>query len=142
MIGVAGHDIFDLGLNLNTRLAPSLVDRRAPVNYQDTYNDQTSIRLPFASEDLPSFILDSLPITPDSFRIRITIQRTDVADGWGAMTIPGGIYDVLRIKRTQIQSARIKRRAAKFDDLTIHHHQLHAKQVVGCDTVFQTVRAT
>ena len=114
LIGVAGQDIFNLGLKLNTRLAPSLVDRRAPVNYQDTYNDQTSIRLPFASEDLPSFILDSLPITPDSFRIRITIQRTDVADGWGAMTIPGGIYDVLRIKRTQIQSARIDAKLSFF----------------------------
>lgn len=114
LIGLAGQDIVNLGLNLNTRLHPALTDRRAPVDFQDTFDEQTNVNYSFAAEDLPSFILDSLPITPDSFRIRLNIHRSDVADAWGAITIPGGIYDVLRIKRVQVQNVRIDAQLSFF----------------------------
>ncbi len=114
LIGLAGQDIVNLGLNLNTRLHPALTDRRAPTDFQDAFDEQTNVNFSFASEDLPSFILDSLPITPDSFRLRLNIHRSDVVDAWGTATIPGGIYDVLRIKRVQVQNVRIDAKLSFF----------------------------
>ena len=42
------------------------------------------------------------------------MQRTDVVDAWGEMTIPGGIYDVLREKRTQISEVRLDAKVPFF----------------------------
>ncbi|MBK7873465.1 MAG: T9SS type A sorting domain-containing protein [Saprospiraceae bacterium] len=57
--------------------------------------------------DLPVAIVNQLPVRPDSVRIRIAINRFDVVDAWGNVTIPGGTYPVLREKRTRYRETRL-----------------------------------
>ena len=108
LLGFFGEDPLHFGVKVLTRYNPPIVDRRAPLRYLDNNKVQSALLLPFSADDLPKAILDQLPITPDSLRIRITIDRRDVVDSWGKVTIPGGIYDVLREKRTEIRETRVE----------------------------------
>lgn len=107
LLGFYGEDPLGLGIQAAYRFDPPLVQQRAPLEYQDNNNSQANLSLAFSADDLPAGVLDNLPITPDSLRIRLNIQRSDVADAWGIMTIPGGIYDVLREKRTEVRETRL-----------------------------------
>lgn len=102
-VGYQGVDPANLGINLLVHLNPALIERKAPLNFIDFGSSSAAALLPFAAEDIPGGILDSLPITPDSIRLRIAIDRTTIVDGWGKVTIPGGIYDVLREKRVEVR---------------------------------------
>lgn len=120
IVGFYGKDPVGFGINLLTRYTPPIVERRAPLNYKDNSRIETAILLPFSADDLPDFVLDQLPITPDSLRIRLAIERRDVVDAWGKMTIPGGIYNVLREKRTEIRETRVEAKLASlpWQDIT------------------------
>ncbi len=107
LVGYQGLDPANLGISIIVHLNPTLIERRAPLNFIDFGNSYSAILLPFAAEDIPGGILDSLPITPDSIRIRIAIDRTNVVDGWGKVTIPGGVYDVLREKQIEERNTLI-----------------------------------
>ncbi len=101
LIGYQGLDPANLGINLIVQLNPTLIERKAPLNFIDFGNSYAAILLPFAADQIPGGILDSLPLQPDSIRLRVTIDRTNVVDGWGKATIPGGTYDVLREKQIE-----------------------------------------
>lgn len=98
-----------IGFNFSTliKFSPPVVDRRAPMTFPSNNVAEGALLLPFAAEDLPGGILDSLPITPDSIRLRINFERVDFVDAWGTLAIPGGTFDVLREKRTQITETRV-----------------------------------
>jgi len=97
-LGFAGADPAGLGLDVITQFAPPIVERRAPLNYEDENSATGNVLIPFAFDDLPGFLTDSLelPITPDSIRIRVEVSRISNVDAWGNMTIPEGTYEVLR----------------------------------------------
>ncbi len=114
LVGFYGKDPLGFGMQVLTRFTPPMVERRAPLKYKDNNRVESSILLPFSADDLPNEILDQLPITPDSLRIRIAIERRDVVDAWGKITIPGGIYDVLREKRTEIKETRVDAKLSFF----------------------------
>jgi hypothetical protein len=101
LIGYQGLDPANLGITLLVHFNPSLIERRAPLNFIDFGSSSSAILIPFAADDIPGGILDSLPITPDSIRLRVAIDRSYVVDGWGMATIPGGTYDVLREKQIE-----------------------------------------
>lgn len=107
VLGLFGIDPLGLGVETVTRFSPPAISQRAPLSYGDVNDSETDLTIPFSADDLPGGILDNLPISPDSLRIRINIQRTDDVDAWGTLTIPGGIYDVLREKRTEIRDTRL-----------------------------------
>lgn len=106
-LGYYGADPLGLGINLVVRYSPPLIERRAPLNYQNTYETTSNLTIPFSADDIPGSFLDSLPISPDSFRIRVNIVRTDEVDAFGTLTIPGGTFDVLRMKRTDVNTTRL-----------------------------------
>ncbi|MDF1864131.1 MAG: T9SS type A sorting domain-containing protein [Saprospiraceae bacterium] len=99
------------GFDLNTllRFNPPLVERRALTFPQQDISN-TSVFIALATDDLPQEILDilDLPLLPDSLRINIETERIDFVDAWGSMTIPGGIYDVLRVKRTETNNISVE----------------------------------
>jgi hypothetical protein len=107
LIGLAGTDPLNLGIEINPALEESQIERRAPLNYGDTFDSTIKLTYAVASEDIPQELLDELPITPDSIRMRLLINRRDEVDAWGTMSIPGGTYDVLREKRTLDQDVRL-----------------------------------
>ncbi|HHH50672.1 MAG TPA: hypothetical protein ENK52_06815, partial [Saprospiraceae bacterium] len=123
-LGYTGMDPAGLGIPLLVKFKPSITERRAPMNYGDTNTDQTEAVIPFSADELPSQILDSLPIRPDSLRLRMTINRSDKVDAWGKMIIPGEgqgeTYEVLREKRVEIReiSLDVKVSILPWQDIT------------------------
>lgn len=107
LLGLFGYDPLDMGLDALARFRPPAVERRVPLRYLDSNESSFNLSLLFAADDLPNALLDQLPITPDSLRIRIRTERFDVVDAWGRLIIPGGIYDVLREKRTETRQVRL-----------------------------------
>ncbi len=110
LLGLFGIDPLGLGVETVTRFSPPAISQRAPLAYGDVNESETNLSVPFSTDALPGGVLDNLPITPDSLRIRINIQRTDEVDAWGTLTIPGGVYDVLREKRTELRETRLDAR--------------------------------
>ncbi len=107
-LGFSGGDPTGFGIDLVAVLDPALIEARAPVNYLDlnTYGSETNI--PFSADAIPGGLLDSLPIAPDSLRIRVIVDRTDLVDAWGTVKIPGGQeYEVLRQKRFELTETRL-----------------------------------
>ncbi len=107
LIGYQGPDPANLGLNLSIHINPPLVERRAPLNFTDSYSDEAAVLVPIDADDIPGGILDSFAITPDSLRLRIAIDRNGFVEGWGSLTIPGGTYDVIREKRVELTETRL-----------------------------------
>lgn len=106
-MGFVGEDPIGLGINAIAKYEPRYIERRAPMNYQNSHTSESNLSLPFSTDDLPSGIFDELPITPDSLRLRIAYDRTDEVDAWGTIQLPEGLYDVLREKRTEIRAIRL-----------------------------------
>ncbi len=102
-MGFAEADLIGIDVETLTKFAPALEELQVPLNYQDKKTSNSKTTLAFGVESLPGYLLDSLPISPDSVRLRVEIQRNDVIDAWGVLSIPGGDYEVLRKKRTEIR---------------------------------------
>lgn len=131
LLGFFGQDPAGLGIEGLFRYEPPLIERRAPLQYQDVNTSSTNISFAFSADDLPAQITDALPISPDSIRIRLNAARTEEADAWGTLTIPGGIYDVLREKRTEEQQIRLDAKIGFFSwfditDIVLELLQLEA----------------
>ncbi len=108
LIGRYGDDPLNLGLSLVTHYRPTAIERYGPMEYEDKFEDDHAFMFAFAAEDLPDGVFSDLPITPDSLRIRVDVQRQGAVDAWGSLIVPGGIYDVLREKRFETRNARLE----------------------------------
>ncbi|NUM77830.1 T9SS type A sorting domain-containing protein [candidate division KSB1 bacterium] len=98
---------YDLVSNALFTYGPPLVERRAPVNFFDINQSSSGILEKFLPSAFPPALIAALPVTPDSLRYRVAINRLDVVDAWGSLSIPGGAYNVLREKRTQYRETRL-----------------------------------
>lgn len=107
LLGTYGMDPANLGLKIGVRYGDGLIERKMPLAYKDKYNSTVQTEIAFSSDDLPLAILDQIPIKPDSFRIKININRDVVVDGWGKIQIPNGTFSVLREKRTEVRQVRV-----------------------------------
>ncbi len=114
-LGYFGEDPAGLGLTAVFPYSPPLTERQAPLAFGDSFESETNLSLPFSADDLPLEILGELPITPDSIRLRINRRITEEADAWGSLILPGGIYDVLRKKQTNIRDIRVDAKIGFFD---------------------------
>lgn len=106
-MGSFGDDPLGIGMDLTTHWLPAMPDQRAPLNFFDIYQASSSCMVAFLPGLMPPGTVDQLPAQPDSLRIRGSLQRLDVVDAWGTLTIPGGSYPVLRMKRTEYREYRI-----------------------------------
>ncbi|MCA0238558.1 MAG: T9SS type A sorting domain-containing protein [Bacteroidetes bacterium] len=104
-LGYAGVAANSFGIQVLAKYSPPITERKVPLNFFDLNPQEFNLTLPFSSDVLPDTLLSFLPIVPDSFRIRLTTNRTELTDGWGNCQIPGGNYEVLRIKRTDYISS-------------------------------------
>ncbi len=109
LIAVHGTDPALFGLETTAVFDPPVVDRRAPLQYGDTFESTSQFAVAMATEDLPPELIDTLglPIVPDSIRIRFTSQRSDTVDAYGTLTLPIGTFEVLREKRVDRRETRI-----------------------------------
>lgn len=102
-----GTDPTGFGVEALVKFTPPIIERCAPMNFGDVNSSESNASFAFGAEVIPDTLLDAFPIVPDSIRIRINQDRTDIVDAYGAITIPGGTYEVLREKRTQTRSTRV-----------------------------------
>lgn len=103
LLGYAGGDPANLGVDVLAKFAPPLAERLSPLNFFDINQQTTDLSLPFSLDALPDSLVANIPGAQfvDSIRVRINYQRLGVVDGWGTLMIPGGQYPVLREKRTE-----------------------------------------
>jgi hypothetical protein len=101
LLGFYGSDPSTFNVGVQARYQPPRAERRSPLVFFDVYQEDTDLSIPISTEALPDSLLQGLPIQFDSIRIRRSVQRLEVVDGWGTAQIPGGQYPVLRQKRTE-----------------------------------------
>lgn len=114
-LGYSGADLLGLDFAPAVRYSPPLVNVQTPISYGTQQNSISNALIPFAAEDIPFGIFDSLPISPDSFRIKIEIERAEIADGFGNLTLEEGNYAVLRVKRYDNVSVRLEAKIPFLD---------------------------
>ncbi len=136
-LGYYGADPIGLGFNAAIKYNPPIVERRSPVNFFDINQISSGLLLPVSAADVPGTIVNQLPVRPDSLRIRIAINRLDVVDAWGNVTIPGGTYPVLREKRTQFREFRLDAKVPPLGwlDVTDVAIQSLGLTTLGVDTI-------
>lgn len=104
---------FDVIGNSLFNYNPPMAERRAPVNFFDINQISSGVLEPFPPGAFPPTLIAALPVSPDSLRYRsgssgLGINRLDVVDAWGSLSIPGGTYNVLREKRTLLRETRLQ----------------------------------
>lgn len=111
LLGYAGGDPANFGVNVLARFVPSIIERRSPLNFFDVNQQTTNLSLPFSTDALPDSLVANIPGIDliDSIRVRINFQRLEVVDGWGELKIPGMPMPtpVLREKRTQYTTTNL-----------------------------------
>lgn len=138
LVGYAGQDPLGQGLNIVTRFNPASIERWSQVQFFDLHNSESALLIAFSTASIPGGIFDNLPIAPDSIRIRIATQRTDLADAWGVMQLPGNQqFSCVREKRTEYRDVRLDAKVGPlpwFDitDLLIQNSPLPG---LGRDTI-------
>ena len=108
LLGFFNANLGILPVGLRPKFEPPSLERRAPLLFSSTNNNKTGFSVPFSTDIIPDTFLASLPIRPDSLRIRFVTNRQDRVDAFGKIRIPGsGDLNCLRERRYEITETRI-----------------------------------
>jgi hypothetical protein len=108
-MGFAGNNVFSgFDLSILAKNEPNLVEKTAPMRYEDTFNNSAVQLIPFSAALLPDTLFAGLPVRPDSIRLNTRITQNSVIDAWGTMMIPMGTFDVLRENRMIINDRKLE----------------------------------
>lgn len=120
LVGMVGPDPLGLSRRAVMRFQPPLLERKLPLRYGEAFQADAQMVYTLAAEELPASFRKKLPINPDSVRIRVGYDRQFHVDGWGKLVAPGGYYDVVREKRTEIRDYRLEAKIGqrRWQDLT------------------------
>ncbi len=119
-----GLDPFGIGINTIIHFVPPLTERKAPMNFFDIFQSTSGVLEGWSTTTLPTQFVSSLPFTSDSMRIRVAITRIEAVEAYGSLSIPGGTYDVLRVKRTEYQESHIDGKVPPVGWLEVTDHVL------------------
>lgn len=110
-LGFSGADPIGLGLDVVFKNNPPLIEQESPLNYNDQNSSSSSVLVPYAWDDLPAVITDSIaggfPLTPDSIAIEVETNRTETVNAWGTVNLPIGNFEVLRVRRQDISETKV-----------------------------------
>lgn len=116
--------IYDVVPNHLFNYDPPRPYRHAPLNFFDIYQQRSNSLEPenvYIEGDPPNGVVIDTGFVPSYFppqliaafnfppgalqflRYRVIIDNIEVVDAWGTMSIPGGTYNVLRLRRQQIR---------------------------------------
>lgn len=115
-IGYTGIDPVFSVIQLIAYYKQPYIIQRAPLNYGDMNMSTSELLFPYAYDDLPDSITSQfpLPISPDSVRLVLRVDREDQVDAWGTLEIPGGTYNVLREKRVEVRNSAVEAKVIGF----------------------------
>ena len=107
-----GYKNIDFGgilrLPVIAKFLQPVLERRAPLAFNTTNRNQSSFVVAISSNIIPDTLLSTLPIRPDSIRVRFQTDRQDKTDAYGTLLIPGGSYEVLRERRYEVTDTKIE----------------------------------
>ncbi|MBK9106626.1 MAG: T9SS type A sorting domain-containing protein [Saprospiraceae bacterium] len=103
---------YDIVANHVFDYTPLWTERYAPMNFFDIGATSSNILEKFVPADFSPLLMINLAAQTnnaqiDSMRYRTALNRIDVVDAYGSMSIPGGTYEVLREKSTRYSQTRI-----------------------------------
>jgi hypothetical protein len=104
LVGVQTQVALFPELDITAAVTPSRPTRRAPLNYDDVFNTETSNSIVISTDSLPEAILEALgPLITsiDSLRITTISTREDRADAYGTVILGTNTYEVLRERRNE-----------------------------------------
>jgi len=130
LLGYSGLDPFGLGLRGQFRYDKPWITQKKMLAFGAQETHQTSMTATIGLQYLPQSLREILPITPDSIRLKLSSRRIDEVDAWGTLLMPGGFFDVLREKRTEVRSLRIEAKVGSlsWQDIT---NSLSLNEVFG-----------
>lgn len=107
-----GTSPYDLVANNLFEYSPLLPERYAPLNFFDIYASSSGIIEGFKPSAFSPLLIINLAVVTnnaymDSMRYRVAISRIEAVDAYGTISIPGGTYNVLRLKRTEYRETRL-----------------------------------
>lgn len=109
LVGFAGTDPFNIGLQTVLEYNPAFIERNLPLNYEDTNTSSSAFNIEVAASALPPEILDQLSnVQIDSLRLQVSLTRVGEVDAWGSLTTPAGNFEVLREKRTEYTTPKLE----------------------------------
>lgn len=97
------------GLDIPIQYTDVPTFRRAPLSYEDNYQDDAAAQVTVAKDQIPAAdsLLGSVAALVDSFRITFeTVSSIDL-DAWGTISIPSGSYEVLREKVASTRTVKL-----------------------------------
>ncbi len=108
IIGYAGMAPGGIGIETSANYTQPSVFRTAPLKAFGTYDFNSLVSLAVAVTDLPEDIQNQIAaLQADSIRVEISNSVLEFGDAYGQMKIPGGTYDVLRIKTTEFRNTDV-----------------------------------
>jgi hypothetical protein len=107
-MGFVGRGPFGGNFDLVSKNDPNLVERTAPMRYNDSFNNSSTQLVPVSAAFLPDSLFAGLPVKPDSIRLNNRVIQNSTIDAWGTMHIPIGTFDVLRERRIVINNRKIE----------------------------------
>lgn len=113
LVGNIGATDFIPDFVVTTPFEPGYVERHSPLDLDDNFDLESSLRVSVATEELPQAIIDALePLDVlggvDSLRFLTDIERTDVVDAYGTAELGSESWDVLRERREEIRGVRVE----------------------------------
>lgn len=109
LLGANGNDPTGFGVGALFKFSPPLNQRRAPMAFPSNNVTDASVKLTLAWSDLPQALQDAIPIQlADSIRLNVQLNQNDFVDAYGTLAIPGGTYEVLRQKHTQLTETLVE----------------------------------
>lgn len=140
-LGTIGSDFTGLGIGDAAVFNNPYILLRAPLSYNSgSSSTQTSITIRFSLNDLPDAIKDTIlanvPLNIDSLGFGVSLSREDQVDAWGTLKIPGGSYEVLREKRTEVRAGRLEAKVPflGWTDVTPYVQAIGGLGAIGNDT--------
>lgn len=106
-IGRSGLDPVLNAIDFTFRNEGEAILRRAPMNYEDMFMEESSFVVEAPCEILPDTLIPDgvCGLLVDSIRLAISTSIVDEIDGYGTAIMPDGEYDVLRNSRETTTTA-------------------------------------
>ncbi len=88
----------DMKVKAMSRFDQGLLELVAGMEYDDDLDVEAMYDCQIERNELPSEVADQLDHTVERIRLQAQLARRVTADAWGNLLIPGGQYDVLRVR--------------------------------------------
>lgn len=107
VLGVKGVNTGAFFLDLAAKYVPARLERKAPLNFFDNFQSNSTLKLAFPANLLPDSLLPG-GLSIDSIRFSLETESNHLVDGYGLCKIPGAEHNVLREKRTEYSTVSVQ----------------------------------